>query len=238
MRRVVRGFWGPRRESERELAVRWSALLARLRDIDGNVFGTWRGVPGTGTDTGRDTPVRIEPDALAGYLLKDGAGDDWSDQKGLALALSTPAGCPARVGVNGTGGGASDHLPMSVVLTITVPDGGPALPYADILRAVAETWDVDWGEATGTELQLALEDDGRVPGQPCAGWAGYLSARRAALLAAADLPLPMTAHPTDHGGVLLDLSAAGVQEVVEVNRHLRATGALEPLPRPMDRPKL
>ncbi|MDN3296644.1 hypothetical protein QWM81_21880 [Streptomyces ficellus] len=252
MRRVVRGFWGPRPESERELAARWSALLTRLRDIDPAVFGTWQEVPDA-TNT----------DALAARLRERNAGDDWSDRKGYAMALSTPAANPVKVSVSGTGGGVSEHLPMSVVLTITAPDDdGAALPYAEILRAVAETWDVDWGEVTQTELQLALEDDGREPGQACVGWAGYLSERRAALLTGAgagagadaallagagkapDVPgkapgLPGKTEPTEHGGLLLDLSGAGgVEDLVAVNREVRATGALEALPRPMDRAKL
>lgn len=227
MRRVVRGFWGPRPESEQELAVRWSTFLTRLREIDPAVFGSW-------------VPIGDvqDPDAIAAHLRENNAGDDWSDRKGYAMALATPTASPVKVAVSGTGGGASDHLAMSVVVTVTAPDDGPALPYADVLRALAETWDVDWGEVTETELQLALEDDGREPGQACVGWAGYLSERRAAL--AGGQELAGKTEPAEHGGLLLDLSAAvaGIDEILAVNRALRATGALEALPRPMERAKL
>lgn len=226
MRRVVRGFWGPRPESEQELAVRWSTFLTRLHEIAPAVFGTWEPI---GEATG--------PDALAAHLRERNAGDDWSDRKGYAMALSTPATNPVKVTVSGTGGGISDHLAMSVVVTITTTDDHASLPYAEVLRALAETWDVDWGEVTETELQLALENDGREPGQACVGWAGYLSQRRAALLGSGDLP--GKAEPTEHGGLLLDLSgsASGIDDLVAVNRDVRATGALQALPRPMDRAK-
>ncbi|MEE1756297.1 Imm52 family immunity protein [Streptomyces sp. SP18CS02] len=227
MRRVVRGFWGPRRETDQELAARWSALLTRLEELHPEVFGAWQEVPGPG------------PDVLAAYLRERNADDDWSDRKGYAMALSTPEAAPVKVSVSGTGGGVSEHLAMSVVLTLTSPDAGPVLAYAEILRAVAETWDVDWGEVTETALQLALEDDGRVPGQACVGWAGYLSERRAALLAAGAPDLPGKAEPAGDGGVLLDLSGTGtVEDLVALNRDIRATGALEALPRPMRRPRL
>ncbi|MFF8288093.1 hypothetical protein ACF068_02525 [Streptomyces sp. NPDC016309] len=228
MRRVVRGFWGPRPESEQELAVRWSTFLARLRETDPAVFGGWEPI---GDATG--------PDALAAHLRERNAGDDWSDRKGYAMALSTPAAQPVGVTVSGSGGGSSGHLAMSVVVTVTAPDDHPPLPYAAILRALAETWDVDWGEVTETELQLALEDDGREPGQACVGWAAYLSAGRAALLAPPG-GLPGTAEPAGNGGLLLDLSGSvtSVDDLVAVNRDVRATGALEALPRPMDRAKL
>ncbi|ORT61123.1 Imm52 family immunity protein [Streptomyces sp. CB03238] len=229
MRRVVRGFWGPRPESEQELAVRWSTFLTRLSEIEPAVFGAWEPIG----------DVRAAgPDALAAYLRENNVGDDWSDRKGYAMALATPAANPVKVTVSGTGGGVSEHLAMSVVVTVTAPDAGPSLPYAGILRALAEAWDVDWGEVTETELQLALEDDGREPGQACLGWAGYLSERRAALLG--EHGVPGKAEPTEHGGLLLDLSGsvADVADLVAVNRDVRSTGALEALPRPMDRAKL
>ncbi|MFG3495141.1 hypothetical protein [Streptomyces sp. NPDC047928] len=287
MKRVVRGFWGPRKETVAELAVRWTELLTRLGALDGTVFGPWQGLPapgdaqggrggrggrggqggrgGRGGHGGQGGTVPVEQGAIEAYLRRQAGtapDGDWADRTGHAMSLSTSPGNPARVSVTGTGGGESDHLAMSVVITVTTPDGSDAAPpYAEALRALAETWDVDWGEVTGTALQLALEDAGRAPGEPCVGWAGYLSERRAAALAAATAALESTdADPTApdptapdptalvpglttartaHGGLLLDAGAgAEVDDLVAFNRWLRATGALEPLPRPMRRAKL
>ncbi|MEY7979807.1 hypothetical protein AB8O53_26210, partial [Streptomyces pilosus] len=58
MRRVVRGFWGPRQESAEELAARWSTTLERFaallpeaaagRAAGAGAAGQWRTAPASG----------------------------------------------------------------------------------------------------------------------------------------------------------------------------------------------
>jgi hypothetical protein len=82
-----------------------------------------------------------------------------------------------------------------------------------------------------------LEDDGGfAPDEPSVGWVGYLSPARAALL-----PDDMTAARKEvrGGGVLLDIAARDDTEaVLQANLRLREAGALQPLPRPMNRATL
>ncbi|SNS47596.1 hypothetical protein SAMN05216276_101045 [Streptosporangium subroseum] len=232
MRRLVRSFWGPRQESVEEVAARWTALLKRLGEIEPAVFGPWTGV----SDFGPDPSVEVETEALAAYLRESNADDGRLDRTGYRLALHTSARQTVQVSISGSAGGLSELVPMVVVIAITAPDDSPSLPYTEILRALAESWDIDVGDVTDDDILDALEDDGLGPGDRSIGWGGYLSQRRAALLSDSGLSLPGKAEPMTHGGVLLDLSGVGtVEDLVALNRQLRATGALEPLPPPMDR---
>ncbi|HEY9374133.1 MAG TPA: hypothetical protein VIU94_37710, partial [Streptomyces sp.] len=67
----------------------------------------------------------------------------------------------------------------------------------------------------------------------------YLSANRAAL---APEGLPGIYTRTAHGGLIIDLTHGGTQDpgietILDVNRKLRAAGALEPLATPYQRDK-
>ncbi|OII69099.1 hypothetical protein [Streptomyces sp. CC77] len=241
MRRLVRGFWGPREESAEALAARW------LRTLDGVaalVPEAGRGAAGPWTwrrtrESGSAVLLRADATSLAGALGAVGAADDWSSSTGygLSLAIGDEEGAPWQVDVRGNAGGTSEFLPQSLVLAVTSPDGAQA-PEAALLALVAEAWAPDFGDVTDDDLLDALEDDGGFTvGDPCVGRLGYLSAARAALvpddLAAARRDLP-------GGGALLDVAphAKGTDAVVAAYVRLRDSGALQPLPRPMDRDML
>ncbi|MFF1416173.1 hypothetical protein [Streptomyces sp. NPDC058280] len=250
MRRVVRGFWGPRQESVETLAGRWKLTLDQLAELlpaagsgagsgSGSRAGagageawTWRNVPAPGPAA----DLRTDEASLLAALRAAQAADDWSDRTGCGLRL-VAAGAPGwKIEVSGRAGGTPEILLQSMVIGISSPDGAE-IPDAELLTVLADVWEPDFGGVTDDDVLDALEDDaGFVVGEPSVGWVGYLSPARAALL-----PDGMTAARKElrGGGVLLDIARRGdVDGVVQAYLRLREAGALRPLPRPMDRATL
>ncbi|MGX9883838.1 Imm52 family immunity protein [Streptomyces sp. NPDC002276] len=250
MRRLVRGFWGPREESVEELADRWAATLDRLAQLlpEAALPGEWNVVrassgPSTppSTDTATATVTATDTDSLRAALQAARAADDWAKGTGTALRL-TAAGAPGwTVEVSGLAGGASEFLLQSLVIGIRPPAGAvlpsTELPATELLTAVAEFWAPDFGDVTDDDVLDALEDEaGYGVGEPCVGRVGYLSPARGELVPD-DLTVPRAALPG--GGLLLDIATEGdVDTVVRAFERLRESGALRPLPRPMDRATL
>ncbi|MER7925176.1 hypothetical protein ABTY96_18915 [Streptomyces sp. NPDC096057] len=237
MRRLVRGFWGPREESVEELAGRWKATLDQVTRLlpQAALPAEWTVVRAPGTASPAE-PVPSDEGALRTALQEARAADDWSKGTGTALRL-TATGAPGwTVEVSGLAGGDSEFLLQSLVIGIRSP-GDAELPGTQLLAAVAEFWHPDFGDVTDDDVLDALEDEAEYGvGDPCVGRAGYLSPARAELVPD-DLAAPRTAVPG--AGVVLDIATEGdVDTVVHAFERLRDTGALRPLPRPMDRATL
>ncbi|MEY7981445.1 hypothetical protein AB8O53_34715, partial [Streptomyces pilosus] len=165
------------------------------------------------------------------------AADPGAAANGTSLRLLADAPAPGwKVEIAALAGGTPDSLPQSLVATITSPDGA-APPAAALLTAVAEVWDPDHGDVGDRAVPAALKQEaGFKGGTPSGGWIGYLSAGRAAR-GPADRRAERAELPT--GGLLLTLAPPGdTAAVVEAYETLRGSGALEPLPRPMNRPAL
>ncbi|MFJ5111635.1 hypothetical protein ACIQAD_13455 [Streptomyces sp. NPDC088551] len=266
MRRVVRGFWGPREESAEELAGRWKPTLDRLAGLlpvagsdsgsDSRPAGsrpagsrsvadapltspwTWRNV----TASGPAAELRPDEASLLAALRAAQAADGWSDRTGCALRLVAEGAPGWKIEVSGLAGGTPEFLLQSMVIGVSSPDEartpGAEFPDAELLSIVAELWDPDFGGVTDDDVLDALEDDaGFAPDEPSVGWIGYLSPGRAALL-----PEDLAAAARKDvrgGGALLVLAARGdIEDVLRANLWLREAGALRPLPRPMDRAAL
>jgi hypothetical protein len=244
MRRVVRGFWGPRQEPVEALAERWSTTLDRFARLLGPT-------PDSGADAGPGTPwtwrtapasgpsVLLQPDeaSLLEALRTAQAADDWSAGNGTSLRLVADGLPPGwKVEVAGLSGGTPEFLLQSLVTTILSPDDGP-LPDAGLLTAVAEAWHPDHGDVSDRAVTAALKKEaGFRIGTPSVGWVGFLSPGRAARVPA-DWPAPRRELPGV--GVLLDIAVPGdTAEVVRAYDLLRKAGALDPLPQPMTRPTL
>ncbi|MEU3651411.1 hypothetical protein AB0E67_00965 [Streptomyces sp. NPDC032161] len=239
MRRVVRAFWGPRPESAEALAGRWKRTLDGITALlPGAVppggatgAGPWRQVHGTGPET----ELPADEGALLGALRVAQAAEGWSDLTGTALRLHRTDAPGLRIELSGLAGGAPEFLLQSFVMTLHVPDGAE-VPGADLLAVLAREWEPDFGDVSDDDVLDALEDDaGYSVGDPVVGRAGYLSPGRAALVPG-DLKAAREELPG--GGVLLRIADAGADvtaEVVTAYERLRDAGALDPLPRPMDR---
>ncbi|MFB7913035.1 hypothetical protein [Streptomyces sp. NPDC056061] len=239
MRRVVRAFWGPRPESVETLAGRWKRTLDGITGLlpapaspGGAGAGTWRQAHGTGPET----ELPADEGALLGALRVARTAEDWSDLTGTALRLDRTGEAGWRTETSGLAGGSPEFLLQSFVVTLHAPDGAD-VPEAELLALLAREWEPDFGDVSDDDVLDALEDDaGYSVGDPVVGRVGYLSPARAALLPE---DLKAAREELTGGGVLLRVAAAGASaDVVAAYEQLRDAGALEPLPRPMDRPVL
>lgn len=234
MRRVVRGFWGPRTEPLDKLAERWNLTLNRLADL---IPAAGAGDPWSWSNvvaSGPSESLRPDEPSLLAALRTAQAAEDWSDRTGTGLRLVTAPAPGWKVEVSGLAGGAPESLLQSMVITVSSPDTAPVPPDAELLAMVAELWAPDFGDVTDDDVMDALEDEAEwTPGEPSVGWLGYLSPARAALLPHDADAVRKEVHG---GGVLLDIAAPDDPDaVVALYVRLREAGALQPLPRPLDR---
>lgn len=232
MRRLVRGFWGPREETVEELAGRWKATLDQVTRLlpQAALPAEWTVVSAPGS------PVPSDESSLRAALQEARAADDWAKGTGTALRLTATGAPDWTVEVSGLAGGDSEFLLQSLVIGIRSPEDAE-LPGTQLLAAVAGFWQPDFGDVTDDDVLDALEDEAEYGvGDPCVGRAGYLSPARAELV-----PDDLTASrtPVPGAGVVLDIATEGdTGTVVRAFERLRETGALRPLPRPMDRATL
>ncbi|CAD5941649.1 hypothetical protein ACWGH7_15985 [Streptomyces cyaneofuscatus] len=229
MRRVVRGFWGPRPESADALADRWRQTLDGLAVLVPQAADAWSQVHADGPATA----ITADGKALLDAVRTAQSAADWSDLTGTGLRL-VGTGAPGwEAEVSGLAGGRPEFLLQSLAVILHAPDDAP-VPEEDILALLARVWEPDFGDVSDDDVLDALEDEaGYAVGDPVVGRTGYLSPARAALvpedLAAVRQELP-------GGGELLSIAAPGDSAaVVRAYERLREAGALAPLPRPMDR---
>ncbi|GAA2999799.1 Imm52 family immunity protein [Streptomyces fulvorobeus] len=238
MRRVVRGFWGPRQESAQALARRWKQTLDRLAVLLPEACaGTgdepaWRNVPGSGPATA----LRPDEKSLLAAVRAAQAADGWSDRTGSSTQFVAERTPGWKVEVTGRVGGTSEYLLQTVVIGVRPPEGAE-VPDTALLAAVAEVWEADFGGVSNDDVLDSLEDDGGfAPDEPSVGWIGYLSSARAALL---PQDLADAREEVGSQGVLLEIAAPGdAAAVLAANLRLREAGVLRGLPRPMDRAAL
>ncbi|WP_351226102.1 hypothetical protein [Streptomyces sp. NPDC002133] len=238
MRRVVRGAWGPREESVETLAGRWKLTLERLTGLLPTVVsgpgevGTWRHIRES------EPFINFQPDeaSLRGVLRDTREADGWTDRTGTRLTLASAGETGWNAELRGRGGGTSEFLLQTMMIAIESPDDAE-IPDVELLTVLAEVWAPDFGDVSNDDVLDALEDEGGFgPDEPSVGWVGYLSPGRAALV-----PDGMTAPRKELGvgGILLEIAPYGnIESVLQANLRLRDSGALQPLPRPMERTAL
>lgn len=236
MRRVVRGFWGPGRSRPKRSPDAGSGRWTGSRNCcpkRRRRAARPEPAPGSRSTAPARRPAWRRTRALLDALREAQTAQDWSDLTGTALRLVHTGGPGWQTEISGLAGGAPEFLLQSLVVTLHAPDGAE-VPEAGILAVLARVWEPDFGDVSDNDVLDALEDDaGFSVGDPVVGRVGYLSPRRAALvpdsLKAAREELP-------GGGVLLRVADPGAsEEVVTAYERLREAGALDPLPRPMDR---
>ncbi|KJF24688.1 hypothetical protein C7T36_12685 [Rhodococcus sp. AD45-ID] len=227
-RRAIRVFWGLRPESVQAVATRWRQTLEQVEFLlPESVDGSWQQVHSSGPATS------VTVDQLAQLLENAQAAEDWSDRLGIGLRLVSGSDPDWGLELSGLAGGEPEIILQSMVLAVIAPDTAE-VPETELLRMLAAVWEPDFGDVTDDNILDALEDesDYRV-GDPVIGRVGYLSAARAGAIPDG-LRAEIAALPD--GGVLLRIAAAGdVDAVVRAYERLRGAGALDPLPRPLDR---
>lgn len=232
MRRVVRVFWGRRPEAIETLALRWRQTLEQIETLLPEATGTgtsaWRQIRKSGPDTA------VSVAALPSILRAARSAEPWSDRVGIGLRLVCTAAPEWDIEISGLA--AADEpevLLQSVVLTIISPDR-TTVPETELLMMLAAVWDPDFGDVSDDAILDALEDDaGFCVGDPVIGRIGFLSSARAH-----SVPTALSAQRTTvpNGGLILQIAAAGdIDAVVTSYEQLRKAGALQPLPRPLDR---
>ncbi|MFJ6431123.1 hypothetical protein [Streptomyces sp. NPDC091416] len=236
---VVRGLWGVRRQSPDQLAERWLVLLRGLAEIGGEACGQWYEAA---EDDVSPPSVALTVPAVAEYIHRQNPDSD-ADYIGRVASLSA-ATAPGRPQVETwvNAGGSAKRVADSCLVTFRSRELDesvePVRRSGDVLSAIGASWGPDWGEAYSREEYRSVKQEfGLRPSAPRGGRSVYLSPGRAAL---APEGLPGTYTRTASGGLLIDLTRGGaaqpsVEAIVEMNRELRAAGALEPLPVPFDR---
>ncbi|MGA5470225.1 hypothetical protein ACPCUK_15710 [Streptomyces arboris] len=229
MRRVVRGFWGPRPESADALAGRWQQTLDGLAVLVPQAADAWSQVHADGPATA----ITADGNALLDAVRTAQSAADWSDLTGTGLRL-VGTGTPGwEAEVSGLAGGRPEFLLQSLAVILHAPDGAP-VPEEDILTLIARVWEPDFGDVSDDDVLDALEDEaGYAVGDPLVGRTGYLSSARAALVPE---DLEAVRQELPGGGELLSIASPGDSvAVVRAYERLSEAGALAPLPRPMDR---
>ncbi|MDX3376030.1 hypothetical protein PV390_16665 [Streptomyces sp. ME02-6991-2A] len=229
MRRVVRGFWGPRPESADALAGRWQQTLDGLAVLVPQAADAWSQVHADGPATA----ITADGNALLDAVRTAQSAADWSDLTGTGLRL-VGTGTPGwEAEVSGLAGGRPEFLLQSLAVILHAPDGAP-VPEEDILTLIARVWEPDFGDVSDDDVLDALEDEaGYAVGDPLVGRTGYLSPARAGLVPE---DLEAVRQELPGGGELLSIASPGDSAaVVRAYERLREAGALAPLPRPMDR---
>jgi len=223
--RAIRVFWGRRPESVQAVASRWRRTLEQVEFLLPEVVGgSWQQIHSAGPATA------VTVDQLAQVLEKAQAAEDWSDRLGIGLRLVASGGPEWGLELSGLAGGEPEIVLQSMILAVSAPDAAE-VPETELLRMLAAVWEPDFGDVTDDNILDALEDesDYRV-GDPVVGRVGFLSAARADALPA---ELGVTTSAVPGRGVLLQIGS--VDTVLRAYERLRDAGALEPLPRPLDR---
>ncbi|WP_030623178.1 Imm52 family immunity protein [Streptomyces sclerotialus] len=237
---TVGGVWGPRQESPDQLAERWLRLLKRLARIAPEDFAGWRA---EAVGQAEQLPENVDAAWFASYLARVNPQDDAATIGYSTVLVAARAGRPI-ITLSVGAGGTPQFAPQTAVVTVRSADLNDAAPLVtrlpEVLTAIAECWDADWGDIADDDLLGALEKEYELDNStPRCGRAVYLSAGRRALVPE---DVPGRRSVTENGGLVIDLgrpdgSAPDADHVLAVNGLLRKAGALEELPYPMDRAK-
>ncbi|POX41672.1 hypothetical protein C3486_08295 [Streptomyces sp. Ru73] len=237
---TVGGVWGPRQESPDQLAERWLRLLRRLAKTAPEDFAGWRA---EAVGQAEELPENVDAGWLASYLERVNPQDDAAT---IGYSAVLVAACPGRpiVTLSVGAGGTPQFAPQTAVLTVRSADLDDDAPLVtrlpEVLTAIAECWDADWGEITDDEILGALEKEYELDSStPRCGRAVYLSSGRRSVVPD---DVPGRRSVTENGGLVIDLgrpdgTAPDADHVLAVNGLLRKAGALEELPYPLDRAK-
>lgn len=235
---VVNGLWGVREESTSEIVERWLTTLNGLGDVDALTFDGWH----EAEDGVASDPV-LEPsaDTLTAYIERKNVAPDIGVIGVTSSLWAQNPGTP-RVTVAVHAGGTSPWVTNSLAVTFRsreVKESAEVILRApEMLRVIAEAWDIDAGQVYNKPEYRAVSDAFDLENShPRCGRAVYLSAGRTA---SAPEGLDGTYTRTATGGLVIDLTRGGatapsIEAIVEANRVLRTAGALEPIPEPYDR---
>jgi Immunity protein 52 len=224
----VSGCWGPRPEPAIECARRWLTFFLSLEALDVDELRGW-GIP---KGSPRDVPDL--PQELSALTAEVADGQSPDDELGFTLGAWNRRQREQSVSFTSSCGGSSDAVLNNAFLGLQAATGADVRKWArlanDLLTALAEAWQPDWGYFVSDSLRDQQERED--PRSPVAGYVTYLSpGRRAAL------PRDVRARvsTTPDGGVLISLvepdgSLPKPQDVLRLAKTLTKSGAFAPTP--------
>ncbi|MFP2925356.1 immunity 52 family protein [Pyxidicoccus sp. 3LG] len=202
-------YWGPRRESPEECALRAAAFLNLLASCD-SLLSTWNRIPKP-RGRGRKAPlmppdlptlteafrrgVNREPGgpAIEDLGLTVGAYND-GDRQGYASLMM-------RCGSYAAG--------MSNACVLSLPAEGPHADrlldtpvLANVVRSMVSSWEPDWALAGSSAYRMQYQEPDSAPFS--LGWITYLSRRIGTV---PPLPVPVRIEPVDDKGTLIILTS-------------------------------
>lgn len=202
-------YWGPRRESAEECALRAQVFFQNMAECD-PLFSRWFRPPRSRKHS--STPMAVD---LLSLKERFSQGRTHNDAGGiiedLGFLIFADSGqwpdMPPREFSSLTlkGGSYAEHVPNSCVLNLP-SDGEPqerllqASALEKILRTMIHAWDPDWGVVNSSTHQLLTKSPKPVP---YIGWMMYLSHRWAVPPA---LPSPVRVERIEDKGSLIILT--------------------------------
>jgi hypothetical protein len=229
---MMRGFWGPRRETAEGLAERLSAFCGRLAELFPGGTTQWLDAQEVGF------PL-ASPDAARAFVEQRFAKlSEAEAELGVVLVASAAQANGAKLTFNASAGGFSElrTLKNNVVLKVDPPSDVKVRDRVTIARqcfsVLVQEWEPDWADLTSHELWDAVRGTVQVKSRaPRAGFLTYLSAGRKA-----GLPVELMAQSveTSDGGILIGGTAENEfiapPQVADIDNVLRPTPAFEPVP--------
>ncbi|WP_244238286.1 immunity 52 family protein [Corallococcus terminator] len=197
-------YWGPRKESPEECALRMASFLAALPGVDPS-FACWFR-PGRSRKEALKRPIEPSLTELEKLVVrgKDRVFED------LGFRVSGWNGVADDHDATGFDIQCGSHTDVvSNTCVFTLPGRGPnaerilsASVLARLMRETAIAWEPDWGVAM-SHAHRDLVEPHRVQRAPYIGWVTYLSRHRGAV---PPLPAPIRIEPVQDKGSLIILT--------------------------------
>ena len=218
MNLTLNAWWQTRDESAESCARRLSDMLARLALLH-PVFAQWR-QQGDSEEESQEPLCSMPPDHrelqnfVEANIMRDDADEPWPEL-GYSLSawnevddshgLSFHIRAGVRDGV--------DANSLFFQLGNVAPANSDLLNYdvlKDVLNAVCQAWDVDWGTIEPFDWERRLKDSS---GHFCRPWGGWLTYLSPAYRGGIKMPIPEAiTEPLSNGGMLIALTKEGFNE--------------------------
>ncbi len=220
-------YWGPRRESPEECALRAMAFFSNLADCD-SLLAHWNKIPKP-RGRGRKTPLTPPELQTLAEAFRHGVnrepGGPPIEELGLTVAAYNDgtregyASLTMRCGSHAAG--------VSNACVLSLPSEGP---HADrllttpmltkLLRGMVSSWEPDWALAGSSAYRMKYREPDSAPFS--LGWLTYLSFRMGKV---PPLPSPVRIEPVEDKGMLIILTperfTVGNSEHVTLAHHVR-----------------
>ncbi|WNZ62686.1 immunity 52 family protein [Myxococcus sp. MxC21-1] len=201
-------YWGPRKESPEDCAVRTAALLTSLAECD-QLLSRWYKPSKSRKDAQKYPLMPPEVPTLAEQFRRGvnrERGGPVIEQLGFSSWFGNGGVGADGVDLRLTCGAYSQAVPNSCVLTLPIHGASSerlieASVLSRIVSSIASAWDADWALVTSWEHRESLTEELRTG--TFVGWVTYLSRRRGGV---PPLPAPVRIEQVEDKGTLVVLT--------------------------------